>query len=138
MLAKDIMSKRPEFLSPTVSLKEAANHMRTHDYGFIPVGENDRLIGAVTDRDIAIRAVATGKDPAKTTLRDIMTKGIHYCFESDSVETAAQQMEKLQIRRLAVLNKEKRLTGIISLGDIATKCKNPKLCSEVADAVSHA
>lgn len=137
MLAKDIMSKKPEFLPPTATLKQASDQMRTHDYGFIPVGENDRLIGTVTDRDITIRAVAEGRDCNKTTLKDVMTKGIQYCYETDTVEKAAQTMEKLQIRRLVVLNKDKRLTGIISLGDIATKCKNPKLCNELADAVSH-
>lgn len=137
MQAKDIMSKKPEFLPPTATLKQAADQMRTHDYGFIPVGENDRLIGTVTDRDMTIRAIAEGKDPTKTTLRDIMSKGINYCFETDTLEKVAQQMEELQIRRLVVLNKDKRLVGIISLGDIATKCKNPKLTSEIADAVSH-
>lgn len=136
MLAKDVMSKKPEFLLPTATLKQAADQMRTHDYGFIPVGENDRLIGAVTDRDIAIRAIAEGKDPNKTQLRDVLTKGIHYCFETDNLEKVAQQMEDLQIRRLVVLNKDKRLTGIISLGDIATKCHDKKLSSELVDAVS--
>ena len=136
MLAKDIMSKKPEFLPPTATLKQAADQMRTHDYGFIPVGENDRLIGAVTDRDIVIRAVCEGKNPNKTILRDVMSKGIHYCLETDNLEKVAQQMEKLQIRRLVVLNNDKRLVGVISLGDIATKSHNAKLCSEVADAVS--
>lgn len=137
MIAKDVMSKKPEFLPPTASLKQAADLMRTHDYGFIPIGENDRLIGAVTDRDITIRATSEGRDPNKTTVRDVMSKGIHYCLESDDIEKVAQQMEKLQIRRLVVLNENKRMTGIISLGDIATKCKNPELCSELTDAVSH-
>src|SRR3990167_8431483 len=126
MLAKDIMSKKPEFLPPTATIKQAADQMRTHDYGFILVGENDRLVGAVTDRDITIRAIAEGKDPSKTTVSEVMTKGIHYCYETDEVEKVAQQMEQLQVRRLAVLNKDKRLIGIISLGDIATKCKNSK------------
>jgi CBS domain-containing protein len=137
MLAKEIMSKRPEFLPPTATLKQAADQMRTHDYGFLPVGENDRLIGAVTDRDITVKAVAEGWDPNKTTLTKVMTKGIHYCYETDTVENIATQMEQLQIRRLVVLDKNKRMTGIISLGDIATKCRNAKLCSELTDALSH-
>lgn len=139
MLAKEIMSKKPEYLPPNTTLKQAANQMRTHDYGFIPVGENDRLIGVVTDRDMTIRAIAEGKDPSKTTLRDILSKGIHYCYEGDSIEKVVQKMEKEQVRRLVVLNseKDKRLTGIISLGDIATKAKNMKLCSELTDALSH-
>jgi len=136
MLVKDIMSRKPEFLPPTATLKQAADKMYSHDYGFIPIGENDRLIGVVTDRDITIRGVAKGKDPAKSTLRDVMSEGVTYCFESDHIEKAAQLMEKQQIRRLVVLNDKKRLTGIISLGDIVTKCKNEKLSSEIADAVS--
>ena len=136
MFAKDIMSKKPEFLPPSATLKQAADQMRTHDYGFIPVGENDRIVGAVTDRDVIIRAIAEGKDPNKTTLRDVMTKGIHYCFETDSLDKVAQQMEEFQIRRLVVLNKDKRMTGIISLGDIATKCQDKKLSSELVDAIS--
>lgn len=136
MLAKDVMSKKPEFLPPTATLKQAADQMRTHDYGFIPVGENDRLIGAVTDRDLAIRAIAEGKDPNRTTLREVMSKGIQFCFDTDNLDKVVLQMEKLHIRRLVVLNKDKRMIGIISLGDIATKCKNSKLCSELTEAVS--
>jgi len=136
MLAKEIMSKKPEFLPPTATLKQAADQMRIHDYGFIPIGENDRLIGTVTDRDITLRAVAEGKDINKTTLRDVMSKGIEYCFEDDDLEKVVKHMEDAQIRRLIVLNKDKRLTGIISMGDVATKSRNAKLCGELADAVS--
>lgn len=136
MQAKDIMSKKPEFLPPTATLIEAARKMSENDFGFVPVGENDRLIGAVTDRDIIIRAISKGKDPTKTQLKDVMSEGIHFCFEVDELEKVASKMEELQIRRLVVLNKDKRMVGIISLGDIATKCKDPKLCSEIADAVS--
>ena len=137
MQAKDLMSKKPEFAPPSWTLKQAADQMRTHDYGFLPIGENDRLIGAVTDRDMVIRAIAAGRDPSKTTVRDVMSKDIQYCFETDDLEDIVQQMESLQIRRLVVLNKDKRMTGIISLGDIATKSHNPRLCSELTDAVSH-
>lgn len=137
MLAKDVMSRKPEFLPPTATIKEAATKMLAHDYGFVPIGENDRLIGAITDRDIVTRALANGKDVTKITLRDVMSKGIQYCLETDDISQVAQKMEKLQIRRLVVLNKDKRMTGIISLGDIAIKAKNPKLCNELIDAVSH-
>lgn len=136
MDAKSLMTKKPEFLPPTATLKEAADLMTKHDFGFIPIAENDRLIGAVTDRDFTIRAIAKGKDPNKTMVKDIMSKGIQFCFESDKLETLAKKMEKLQIRRLVVLNDDKRMTGIISLGDIATKCHNKEICSELAEAVS--
>ncbi|MBX3709235.1 MAG: CBS domain-containing protein [Gammaproteobacteria bacterium] len=137
MLAKEIMSKKPEFLSSDATLKQAADQMRTHDYGFIPIGENDKLIGTLTDRDITVRAVAEGWDPNKKTVKEVMHKGVFYCLEDDPLEKVIQQMETLQVRRLIVLNKDKRMTGIISLGDIAMKCKDAKLCSELTEAVSH-
>lgn len=136
MLAKEIMSRKPEYLPPDATLKKAADQMRSRDYGFLPIGENDRLIGALTDRDIAILAVAKGWDPNKKTVKDIMHKGIFYCWEDDSIEKIVAQMEELKVRRLVVLNRQKRMTGIISLGDIANKCKNDKLCSELTEAVS--
>jgi len=136
MLAKDLMSTKPEFVPPDATLKQAADQMKSHDFGFLPIGENDRLIGTLTDRDITINAVAKGWDPNIKTVKEVMHKGIHYCMESDSLEKVIAQMEKLQVRRLIVLNQNKRMTGIISLGDIATKCKNPKLCSELTEAVS--
>lgn len=136
MLAKEIMSKNPEFLPPSATLKQAADQMRVHDYGFIPIGENDRLIGTVTDRDLTIKAVADGMDPNKKTVKEVMHKGVYFCFEDDPLEKVIKQMEGLQVRRLVVLNKEKRMTGIISLGDIATRANNPELCSELTEAVS--
>lgn len=137
MLAKDVMTKSPEFFPPTATLKELATSMGSHDFGFIPIGENDRLVGTVTDRDITVRAIAKGKDPNKTTARDVMTEKVEYCYETDDLNKVVQHMEEAQIRRIIVLDNKKRMTGIISLGDIATKAKDGKLCSELADAVSH-
>lgn len=137
MLAKDIMSKKPNLLPPTATLRQAAQEMKTNDCGFIPIGENDRLIGTVTDRDITTRATAEGRDPNSTTLREVMTKDIQYCFESDNLEKVVEHMEKEQIRRLVVLNKDKRITGIISLGDIATRSKDLKLSGRLTEAVSY-
>lgn len=136
MQVKDIMSKKPEFLPPTATLTEAARKMVQLDCGFLPIGENDRLIGALTDRDIIIRALANGKDPNKTTIKEVMSDGIQFCLDTDDLNKVAKQMEELQIRRLVVLNKDKRMVGIVALGDLATKSKNPMLCGEIADAVS--
>ena|SRR6476620_2105097 len=136
MQAKDLMSKNPEILSPDMTLQEAAQKMKDQDFGFLPIGENDRLIGAITDRDIVIRGVAAGKDPNKTQVRDLMTDEIHYCFENDSIEKIAEMMGQLQIRRVAVLNDNKRITGIISLGDVATKSQDNNLSGKVTTAVS--
>lgn len=136
MLVKEIMTKKAEFLPPTATLKQAAQQMKSLDAGFIPIGENDRLIGAVTDRDIVIRGIAAGKDPNKTQVMEVMSKGIQYCFDTDTLEKAAEKMEELQIRRLVVLNKDKRLIGVLSLGDFATKSQDKTLCSELAESVS--
>jgi CBS domain-containing protein len=83
------------------------------------VGENDRLVGMVTDRDIVLRAVAKGKTPSKSTARDVMSPDIKYCYEDETIEDAARNMASLQVKRLPVLNREKRLVGIVSLGDLA-------------------
>jgi CBS domain-containing protein len=89
----------------------------------LPVGENDRMIGTVTDRDIAVRAIAEGKGCA-TLVRDVMSKDVIWCYEDDTVETGADQMSKSQVRRLPVVNREKRLVGIVSLGDFAVAAHN--------------
>lgn len=136
MLVKEIMSTKALYLAPTSTLAEAAAKMREKNCGFIPVGENDRLIGAVTDRDITITAIAAGKDPNLTTLKDVMTKGIQYCFEKDDVKKVAKKMEQLRIRRLVVLDDNKRLTGVVSFGDIASKANDTKLSGEIAEEVS--
>lgn len=135
MLIKEVMSKNPVYLSPTATVKDAAEKMIKLDCGFIPIGENDRLIGAVTDRDIVIRATGKGKDSA-IPLRDIMSKNIFYCYEDDQIHKAIETMSKNQIHRLAVLNKDKRFTGVVSLGDIARKCRDHKLCGEAFEAIS--
>lgn len=136
MLVKEIMSTNALYLAPTSTLAEAATKMKEKDFGFIPIGENDRLIGAVTDRDITITAVAAGKDPKSTKLRDVMSKGIQYCFEKDDIKKAAKKMEQLRIRRLVVLDENKRLTGVVSFGDIARSGKDTTLSGEIAEEVS--
>jgi CBS domain-containing protein len=119
MKIKDIMTSDPELIDPNASIREAAKRMKSEDIGALPVGENDRLIGMVTDRDIAIRGVAEDRTPDATTVRDVMSEKIFYCFEDDDIEDAAQCMAENQVRRLPILNRDKRLTGIISLADIA-------------------
>jgi CBS domain-containing protein len=95
--------------------------MRSLDVGVLPVCDGDRLVGMLTDRDLTIRAVAEGRDPKITTVEEVMTPEVAYCFEDQDIEEAERVMEKHQIRRLPVLNREKRLVGIVSLGDFATK-----------------
>jgi CBS domain-containing protein len=112
------MSKNVRIASPAQSIRDAARMMKEIDAGFLPVGENNRLVGTVTDRDIAVRGVAQGKGP-ETPVRDVMTEEVLYCFEDEDLDSVSTKMGSLQVRRLPVLNRDKRLVGIISLGDIS-------------------
>ena len=136
MQLKEIMTRDPLVLSPGTTLKEAAQRMRDLDSGVMPVGEKDRLVGMLTDRDITVRATAEGKDPNTTPVREVMTPDVVYGFEDDDVQEAAKTMEEHQIRRLIVLNRDKRLVGIISLGDLAVHTGDDELTGEVTEAVS--
>jgi CBS domain-containing protein len=111
--------------------------MRDMDIGPLPVcGDNDRLVGMLTDRDITVRAVAEGQDPRTAKVRDAMTPDIVYCFEDQDVSEAAQLMKDQQIRRLVVLNRDKRLVGIVSLGDLAVETGDERLAGNTLEAVS--
>ena len=131
MKVKDISTPDPQCISPDASLTEAARKMRILDIGMLPVCENDRLVGTVTDRDITVRAVAEGLDPKTVKVRQVMTQEVVYCFENRSVEEAAQLMEEKKIRRLPVLDQEKHLVGIVSIGDLAARAQERKLAGEV-------
>jgi CBS domain-containing protein len=115
---KDLMSRDVKVIGPDVTIREAARTMREGDFGMLPVGENDRMIGAISDRDIAIRAVAEGKSP-DTKVREIMSASLYWAYDDDTVEHAAKLMSEHQVRRLPVVNREKRLVGIVALGDFA-------------------
>ena len=136
MQLKDIMTRDPVVIGPDTTLKEAAGKMREIDSGIMPVGDNDRLVGMLTDRDITVRATANGKDPNATKVREVMTEDVVYCFEDDDVRAAASKMEQHQIRRLIVLNRDKRLVGIVSLGDVAVDAGDERLAGEVTERVS--
>jgi CBS domain-containing protein len=135
MKVSHILTKNPEVISPEATICEAARMMRQFDIGMLPVCDGQRLVGSVTDRDLVIRAVADGADPFKTKVREVMTPKIFYCFEEDDLETAAKIMEDQQIRRLPVLNKGKRLVGIISVGDLAIRSRDEELVEEVMEHV---
>ena len=130
MTVREAMTSRTELATPDMNLRDAARLMRDCDIGSLPVGENDRLVGILTDRDITVRAVALGKVPSECKVRDIMSHEVKYIYDDDSTEDAAKNMAELQMRRLPVLNREKRLVGILSLGDLALKKK-----SSAADAL---
>ena len=118
MQVHSCMSEDVRICAPDHSIREAAKAMKDTDAGFLPVGENDRLVGMITDRDIAVRAVADGKS-CDTPVREVMTTDVHYCFEDEELSDAASKMGALKVRRLPVLDHDKRLVGIVSLGDIA-------------------
>jgi CBS domain-containing protein len=133
---REIMTHDVQLADPTMTLKDAATLMRDGDFGILPVGENDRLVGTITDRDITVRAVALGKDPTTTSVRDAMSEGVRYCFDDQTVDEAAQVMSDAQIRRLPVLNREKRLVGIVAIGDLATKSDYNGALSEAVSGIS--
>ena len=117
---KDLMSRDVKVIDPDMSIVDAAKKMREGDFGMLPVGEDDRMIGTISDRDIVIRAVAEGKD-TNTKVRDVMSEGISWAYEDDTVEQAARIMSARQVRRLPVLDRNKRLVGIVALGDFAVE-----------------
>jgi len=136
MKISEILTPNPQCVSPQTSLTAAAGMMKSLDVGILPICENDRLIGTVTDRDITIRGVASGANPQTATVREVMTPDIIYCFDDEDVEDAAELMEQKQVRRLPVLTRNKRLVGILSLGDLAVRTQRDKLAGEVLERVS--
>jgi len=135
MKVKEMMHKGVEWVSPDTPVATLAKKMLQYDVGALPIGENDRLIGMVTDRDIAMRGVAKGKDISKLTAKDIMTKNVIWCRDSESMDDAARIMEKKRIRRLPVIDDHKRMVGMLSLGDIS-HAASQRLSAEVTKAVS--
>ena len=121
MNVREVMSRDVKVASPEDTLQNAARMMEQIDAGVLPVGEDDRLVGMLTDRDITVRAVAQGMAPSECRVRDVMSHDIKYIYEDESLEDAARNMGDLQLRRLPVLNRDKRLVGILSIGDLALR-----------------
>ncbi len=118
MRVNEVMTRHVRVASPKDTIREAARIMAQIDAGVVPVGENDRLVGMLTDRDIAVRAVAEGKGP-DTTVGEVMTPDVQYCFDDEDIDEVCQNLGDQQIRRIPVVNRQKRLVGILSLGDLA-------------------
>ena len=135
MQVRDAMTRDVRVAAPGQTIRDVARLMAEIDAGVIPVGENDRLVGMITDRDITVRAVAAGKGP-ETPVRDVMsTEQVLYCFEDDDIDDVAKNMGDVKVRRLPVMDRNKRLVGIISLGDLATSEKKSagKAISEISE-----
>lgn len=134
-LLKDVMSPNVQVISPDSTIQEAAARMRDEGFGMLPVGEHDRMIGAVTDRDITVRAVADGKG-CDTLVRDVMSNEVLWCYDDDTVEKGAEMMSECQVRRLPVVNRDKRLVGIVSLGDFAVGADDIQPMAEALVGIS--
>ena len=120
MKITDVMTRDVTVAAPSDTIQRAAKKMAELDAGFLPVADGDRLVGVITDRDIAIRAVAEGREP-DTRVRDVMSPEVKYCFDDEDLDHVTQNMGEIQVRRLPVVDRDKRLVGIVSLADIATK-----------------
>jgi len=137
MKVKEAMTRGVQCARPDDTLEAAAARMKSLDVGVLPVcGNEDRLVGMITDRDVTIRATAEGEHPRAVQVGDVMTPEVVYCFEDDDVADAARRMEEKQIRRLVVLNRDKRLVGIVSLGDLAVESGAKHVAGDALSGVS--
>jgi CBS domain-containing protein len=136
MQVSEVMTRDAECIGPDATLQQAAEKMKSLDVGSLPVCDNDRLVGMLTDRDITVRSVSDGHDPRTDRVRDAMTPKVIYCSEDQDVTEAARLMKENQVRRLPVLNRDKRLVGIVSLGDLAVETHDEQLAGSTLEAVS--
>jgi CBS domain-containing protein len=136
MKISEIISQNVTYVSPQTTVMETAQTMRILDTGMLPVCDHNRLVGTVTDRDITIRAVAKGCDARHTPIADVMTEGTVYCFDDQDTDEAARLMREHEVRQLPVLNRERRLVGTISLGDLAACDGNEEMAGEVLGRIA--
>ena len=135
MKVRELMSALVETARPNQSVKDLAEQMRKHGIGYFPICDHGRLLGIVTDRDVVCRVVAEGRDPSSTKLRDVMSKGVAYCFDEDDLTTAVQLMEQIRMRRIPVIDRSEHLRGVLSLTDIARHAPG-RMTADIIVAVS--
>ena len=138
MKVSTIMSRQTRTILPDATVEQAARKMRDHEIGLLPIVEENQIIGIVTDRDLAIRALAEGRNPHLTTVREVMTPEALWCYEDDSITDAAKIMEKHRVRRLLVKNRKHELTGVLTVTDLATRAANEKLPGHVLHKLADA
>jgi CBS domain-containing protein len=138
MQVQHIMSRNVECVEPTTPIAKAAEKMRDLDIGFLAVCEHDRSVGTVTDRDVTIRSVAQGRDPRLATVSEIMTPTAFYCYEDEEIEHVGQQMREKEVRRMLIMNRQNRLVGVVSLGDIAKTTGEKELAGETLGQIAEA
>ena len=136
MEVNEVMTRDAEFTHPEATLQEAAERMKALDVGSLPVCHDGQLVGVLTDRDITIRCVADGHDPRADHVRDAMTEEVFYCFEDNDVADAAELMRDKQVRRLLVLDHDKKMVGIVTLGDLAVENGNEQLAGHALEGIS--
>jgi CBS domain-containing protein len=134
MQVSEVMSREVRIANPQQRISEAAKTMKEIDAGVLPVGEGDRLVGMITDRDIAVRAVAAGLGP-DTPVREVMTADVRYCYEDEELVDVSRAMAELQVRRLPVVNRDKRLVGILALADIAAS-ESPRVAGKAVEGIT--
>jgi CBS domain-containing protein len=135
MQVSEVMTRDVKVADPGMTIEQAARIMEEIDAGFLPVGENDRLVGTITDRDIAIRAVGRGMGP-QTKVAEVMSRDVKYCFEDEDITGVAANMADIQVRRLPVVNRDKRLVGVLSLGDLATESSTQREAEHALSGIS--
>ena len=136
MKIQDVMTREVEVIHPNATIAEAAEKMKQLDIGPLPVCDGDKVQGMITDRDITIRATAAGHDPNSTKVREVMSPDVVFVYDDQDVEEAAKVMAEKQIRRLIVLNREKRLTGIVAMADIAIDANKDKMTGQTLESIS--
>lgn len=137
MQISEIMTRNPEVVTPNTSLQETASKMGDLDVGVMPVCDGKKLVGMVTDRDIAIRAVASGNNPGAMKAGDIMSSDVQFCYADQSVNDAARLMKEHQIRRLPIIERDnQQLVGIVSLGDLAVDVEDTDISGEALEEIS--
>jgi len=134
MKVSECMTREVQLAGPDMTLREAARLMGECDAGCLPVGENDRLVGMITDRDIAIRGIAEGKGP-DAKVREAMTAEVCWCYDDQDVDEVLAKMSDEQVRRIPVLNRDKRLVGIISIGDLSASAP-PRQAGQTLESIS--
>ena|SRR5215467_6013796 len=138
MNIQQIMSRNVVCIEPALPIAKAAEKMRDLDIGFLPICENDRLLGCITDRDITIRSVAQGRDPRLAPVSEIMSPEVFHCYEDEDIDNVARYMPENEVRRLVVLNRQERLVGVVSLGDIAKASGEKELAGKTLGQIAEA
>lgn len=136
MKIKEVMSTRVATVHADATLRDAAREMRNMDIGVLPVKENDRLVGMITDRDITVRAVAEGKNPDQISVRDAMTSELVSCYEDQNLSEVSRIMQERKVRRIVVLDRQQQLVGIASMGDLTIQSENEQMGGEMLQSVS--